>query len=1339
MQSDLSQSNVYPRSLFLDLLNIHSTKVSLHSSTLSRQQSCSPLCHLVDWYAEHHSLDGSKVIPNVFCHQCKSYQCCHAPSVDTNGKFFYPLSIIGKPSSAPHPPIHKLLMISASTFNCLSMHEDTDEFDTAKVVTRQSLADAFNSMNCDFFGLLETRTVQREFQMPGYYCICSGSDNGNNSCNYGVELWIKVDSTIRVYDSLNNIYENIDIHPDQFIVVYREPRILLVTTEMLGQAVTFAVLHAPHQNHGTKDVKLCWSSFFQLLHSFNIKYETLILLGDFNQKFGSIVSTSIGDFFPQKQGPGAHCIHEWLIANNLCLPSTFQGKHDSSPARTYTHHTGSLHRIDYVCVPSVCLDYPCFTSTIDLGLTNKIDHCAALCSFCIPIQARCLDLNMRNGKRCYGYDHSAFSDPVKNAQFDAAISFCDNSAPFSNSSSRNHYVSTFVYQSLCEFFPLGKRSPIKPWISTESLSIIKSRKGFRFQINRAKLNGASPLVIKPIYDKWKHAAIAAKASLRDDYRQNITSKCTEAQTASDNADWRKFFQIKKSLSPKKGYSSTYMFSGDHVCVYYKDIRSASQKYFANLLDGKVLSLEEAMADLDSCQKLLASAGIPFPEWGKLRQLIKSSRPLTAAGPDGLKYIVLKYFPMVFDLYYEVMQDAFSGDGPLQWCGSILLELFKGKGNIHQFEMYRDILLADVVGKIAKKYVRNTVLPHLNLYLLFSMCGGFMRRGVDFCSHYLRTISAICKNQMHSLGIFFVDIRGAFAVVMRALVFNVPVSDEYIAAVFAKLKFSPAVFDEFVSVVRSTSAMEDAKVPPNIIALIRSMSNLTFFHTRGVDTVCKYDSGTGAGTPLADVLFTFIMARVLKCINSRLVAAGLFIRIGCARPSIVSDAPHSYPCRFFGASYVDDNFFAVDGSTPAIMFNKSKALAPIVCDTLAVHCLPVNLNFGKTGLVFQQRGKGKGKLDIKLDDSNRQSISIVTLSLGTVSCFVYSDYKHVGSLHNDSCSYGQEVAARILSSRLAKKETCTLTNSRLLNTKSKVHLVKTFCISRLCVNVASIPMWTTKALTLFCKSYNSLFRTALLNRNDNGEVEKASNVELFSKHEIPNGLVHLRAIRLRYLSRLLIHGPPHLLHMISFEAGLDEPSAWTSLILQDLAWLKLKVCSLDSLPAPSDDPPQWFDLVKNYPSEFARFIRTAIRMSLTDQGPQSASPKRLPGAFCCTICPETFDTAQECSAHMFLKHGQKSSLREVIAGTICSSCMKNFHTRTKLHQHIAYRSAKCKVYHANMLPIDPDLYTQLEAGAARDTKALRASGRSILYHPLETTRVCGPLFVPGMQGPALYVL
>ena len=55
--------------------------------------------------------------------------------------------------------------------------------------------------------------------------------------------------------------------------------------------------------------------------------------------------------------------------------------------------------------------------------------------------------------------------------------------------------------------------------------------------------------------------------------------------------------------------------------------------------------------------------------------------------------------------------------------------------------------------------------------------------------------------------------------MRALVFNVPISEKYITTAFAKLNFSPIVFDEFVQVVRSTSATEDAKVPLDIMLLI----------------------------------------------------------------------------------------------------------------------------------------------------------------------------------------------------------------------------------------------------------------------------------------------------------------------------------------------------------------------------------------------------------------------------------------------------------------------------------------------------------------------------------------
>ena len=63
-----------------------------------------------------------------------------------------------------------------------------------------------------------------------------------------------------------------------------------------------------------------------------------------------------------------------------------------------------------------------------------------------------------------------------------------------------------------------------------------------------------------------------------------------------------------------------------------------------------------------------------------------------------------------------------------------------------------------------------------------------------------------------------------------------------------------------------------------------------------------------------------MVGILKCIRSKLVSAGLFIRIGCARPSIVSDAPFIYPDRFMGASYVED-CFAGHATSPLIVSDK----------------------------------------------------------------------------------------------------------------------------------------------------------------------------------------------------------------------------------------------------------------------------------------------------------------------------------------------------------------------------------------------------------------------------------
>ena len=96
-------------------------------------------------------------------------------------------------------------------------------------------------------------------------------------------------------------------------------------------------------------------------------------------------------------------------------------------------------------------------------------------------------------------------------------------------------------------------------------------------------------------------------------------------------------------------------------------------------------------------------------------------------------------------------------------------MYKGKGNIHHMESYGDILLANTSDKHFSKGVRVLVTPHLDSYIIDSMCGGFLKRGTDFCSHFLRALSSVAKNSQCSHCVFFTDLRSAFAIVIRAFV------------------------------------------------------------------------------------------------------------------------------------------------------------------------------------------------------------------------------------------------------------------------------------------------------------------------------------------------------------------------------------------------------------------------------------------------------------------------------------------------------------------------------------------------------------------------------------------
>lgn len=325
---------------------------------------------------------------------------------------------------------------------------------------------------------------------------------------------------------------------------------------------------------------------------------------------------------------------------------------------------------------------------------------------------------------------------------------------------------------------------------------------------------------------------------------------------------------------------------------------------------------------------------------------------------------------------------------------------------------------------------------------------------------------------------------------------------------------------------------------------------------------------------------------------------------------------------------------------------------------------------------------------------------------------------MGSIRNETCSYGQEIKMRVNACRSARKEIGALTNSKHLSSNPKLHLVKAFGFSRLFYNVASIPFWPKGSLKVFSQAYCASMRAALLKRDDDGACVKSSHADLFKKLKIFSFDTHWRAHRLRYFCRFVLHAPCLLRHLVEYESSLGNKLTWSSIVVDDLKWLLSYQDCLSHLGDPSEPDSCWFDFIFNESNRFRACIAKACKASILrpciPHEPIADVVELPPGSFVCAECDGSFQTIQELSAHCFCKHQVKAPLREEISDIVCCGCLKDLHTRTKVHHHVAYRSPRCRSLYDNFPVISNELYDQMELAEGNKVKALKRDGISILY-------------------------
>ena len=191
-------------------------------------------------------------------------------------------------------------------------------------------------------------------------------------------------------------------------------------------------------------------------------------------------------------------------------------------------------------------------------------------------------------------------------------------------------------------------------------------------------------------------------------------------------------------------------------------------------------------------------------------------------------------------------------------------MYKGQGTHVDMEMYRSILLADVIGKASARAHRFANLGAFTADLSGEyswQCGGLPGLGTEFPVLAIRMLQEKAKAEGTSIALIFVDARQAFYAVIRKL--QVVELEHATLSLFEQLRIPPEAIDELRGILAKGPAMEESTLSVTAIRNIASTYIANHFQVRGSEDLGSANKDTRLGHPYADVVFSFAFHQVLR--------------------------------------------------------------------------------------------------------------------------------------------------------------------------------------------------------------------------------------------------------------------------------------------------------------------------------------------------------------------------------------------------------------------------------------------------------------------------------------------
>ena len=263
----------------------------------------------------------------------------------------------------------------------------------------------------------------------------------------------------------------------------------------------------------------------------------------------------------------------------------------------------------------------------------------------------------------------------------------------------------------------------------------------------------------------------------------------------------------------------------------------------------------------------------IPSLVELEMAYRHVRPHNATGPDRIDASLCAKHPAMFarKTYSQLLKLYAHGQESLLHKGGRLQPIWKQKGPRHLCSAYRSVLISSHVGKSLHRCIRLHTADTFEHYLQSQQIGGKRGVPVSLGVHQARAFMRSRSRRGLCTGLLFLDLSEAFYRVVRQLALGGPPDDHAIAAIGARLQLGPGLLQDLHSHLDEPSAIERAG---QLQQVLRALHTDTHFYVGLQSDSCRTTLSTRPGDCFADIVFSFLWARLLQRLEQTLQQAGI---------------------------------------------------------------------------------------------------------------------------------------------------------------------------------------------------------------------------------------------------------------------------------------------------------------------------------------------------------------------------------------------------------------------------------------------------------------------------------